>query len=444
MKLGVKRRGGEPITVAIDPVADRRGCLHHAGPRARRRRPRRARGDRRARACWPMPPRQGCRRCCGRTTGSAWPCEYLQQVPSVMGGVVVVGERIGVAGAVEIAGVSPRAKKTDTVRAPDERERAEAKLRVEELRAEIEHHRYRYHVLDDPEVADAEYDELMRELRALEDRFPELQTPDSPTAPWVERRADLFAPVTHRAPMLSLDNAFSFEELDAWAARVERGVGRRRPVRLRAEDRRRRLRPHVRARAPGEGRDPRRRPHRRGHHGERPHGEGHPAHADRRGPARGGRGPRRDVLPGDGVRGAERPAAGSGRQGRSRTRATPRPGRCARRTRRSRRRARCACGCTRSATREGVAFDSHLGFLDWAGDGGAAGGAHHRGARFDRRASRRSCSTGRRTGTRSTGRSTAPWSRSIRPICSASWAPRATRPAGRSPTSSRPRSAPRC
>ncbi|MEZ0235028.1 MAG: NAD-dependent DNA ligase LigA, partial [Actinomycetota bacterium] len=117
-------------------------------------------------------------------------------------------------------------KTTGAARAPDERERADAKVRVEELRSEIEHHRYRYHVLDDPEVADAEYDELMRELRDLEDRFPELQTPDSPTVTvGGVAAADLFAPVTHRAPMLSLDNAFSFEELDAWAARIERGVG---------------------------------------------------------------------------------------------------------------------------------------------------------------------------------------------------------------------------
>ncbi|HEY5905802.1 MAG TPA: NAD-dependent DNA ligase LigA [Actinomycetota bacterium] len=122
--------------------------------------------------------------------------------------------------------MSPRAKTTGTARAPDERERADAKVRVEELRSEIEHHRYRYHVLDDPEVADAEYDDLMRELRDLEDRFPELQTPDSPTVTvGGVAAADLFAPVTHRAPMLSLDNAFSFEELDAWAARIERGVG---------------------------------------------------------------------------------------------------------------------------------------------------------------------------------------------------------------------------
>ena len=106
-----------------------------------------------------------------------------------------------------------------------DRELARAKLRVEELRSQIEHHRYRYHVLDDPEVADVEYDVLMRELRELEDRFPQLVTAESPTQTVGGAVADLFAPVEHRAPMLSLDNAFSFEELDAWAARVERGVG---------------------------------------------------------------------------------------------------------------------------------------------------------------------------------------------------------------------------
>src|SRR6478752_3109941 len=108
----------------------------------------------------------------------------------------------------------------------DDRERAEAKVRVEELREQINHHSYRYHVLDDPEVSDAEYDELIRELRALEDTFPELITPDSPTqgvgaAPVTE----LFAPVEHRAPMLSLDNAFSLDELNAWGDRVTRGLG---------------------------------------------------------------------------------------------------------------------------------------------------------------------------------------------------------------------------
>ena len=106
-----------------------------------------------------------------------------------------------------------------------ERERADAKLRVEELREGLNHHSYRYHVLDDPEVSDAEYDELMRELVRLEDAFPELITPDSPTQRVGGAPADLFAPVTHRARMLSLDNAFSREELEAWAVRVQRGLG---------------------------------------------------------------------------------------------------------------------------------------------------------------------------------------------------------------------------
>jgi DNA ligase (NAD+) len=96
---------------------------------------------------------------------------------------------------------------------------------VEELRERINHHSYRYHVMDDPEVSDAEYDELLRELQALEDAFAELITPDSPTQRVGGIPADLFAPVSHRAPMLSLDNAFSFEELEAWAARVEKRVG---------------------------------------------------------------------------------------------------------------------------------------------------------------------------------------------------------------------------
>ncbi len=107
----------------------------------------------------------------------------------------------------------------------EQRDRAEAKRRVEELRSEIEHHRYRYHMLDDPEVADVEYDGLMRELRELEDRFPELAMEDSPTQTVGGAPGALFTPVIHRAPMLSLDNAFSEGELDLWAQRVERGAG---------------------------------------------------------------------------------------------------------------------------------------------------------------------------------------------------------------------------
>jgi DNA ligase (NAD+) len=119
--------------------------------------------------------------------------------------------------------VSPSRAKTKA--GSEERQRAEAKLRVEELRERLNYHSYRYHVLDDPEVSDAEYDELMNELRALEERFPELVTLDSPTQRVGATPADLFAPVPHRSPMLSLDNAFAREELEAWEQRVERLIG---------------------------------------------------------------------------------------------------------------------------------------------------------------------------------------------------------------------------
>ncbi|MGZ4146217.1 MAG: NAD-dependent DNA ligase LigA [Actinomycetota bacterium] len=109
--------------------------------------------------------------------------------------------------------------------AVEERDLADAKVRVEELREQLNEHSYRYYVLDDPVVSDAEYDELMRELIALEERFPELVTPDSPTQRVGVTPADLFAPVQHRTPMLSLDNVFDEEDLRAWAARVEREVG---------------------------------------------------------------------------------------------------------------------------------------------------------------------------------------------------------------------------
>ena len=97
--------------------------------------------------------------------------------------------------------------------------------RIEELRKAIDHHSYRYHVLDDPEVADAEYDALVGELIKLEEAHPELITPDSPTQRVGAPPSDLFAPVTHRTAMMSLDNCFSLEELLAWGQRVERGIG---------------------------------------------------------------------------------------------------------------------------------------------------------------------------------------------------------------------------
>src|ERR671916_101816 len=103
--------------------------------------------------------------------------------------------------------------------------KTDAKKRLKELRESIDYHSYRYHVLDDPEVADAEYDALMAELIEIESAYPDLVTPDSPTQRVGAPPSDLFAPVEHRTPMMSLDNCFSLEELQAWGKRVERGIG---------------------------------------------------------------------------------------------------------------------------------------------------------------------------------------------------------------------------
>lgn len=101
-----------------------------------------------------------------------------------------------------------------------------AKLRVEELRAIIAHHDYRYYVLDNPEIADAEYDGLMRELRQLEERYPQLITPDSPTQRVSGQPVAAFRIVEHRLPLLSLANAFAAEELQAWHRRASALAGR--------------------------------------------------------------------------------------------------------------------------------------------------------------------------------------------------------------------------
>jgi DNA ligase (NAD+) len=100
-----------------------------------------------------------------------------------------------------------------------------ARERHTELAQEIEEHSYRYHVLDRPTVSDAEYDALMRELLELEERHPELRTPDSPTQKVGAPISTDFAPVEHLDRMMSLDNAFTDPELVGWAHRVEREVG---------------------------------------------------------------------------------------------------------------------------------------------------------------------------------------------------------------------------
>ncbi len=101
-----------------------------------------------------------------------------------------------------------------------------AESRIEELREAIRRHLHLYHVLDDPEISDVEYDELYRELEKLESDHPELITPDSPTRRVGESPSTAFAPVTHLEPLFSLDNADSLEALEAWEQRVVRGLER--------------------------------------------------------------------------------------------------------------------------------------------------------------------------------------------------------------------------
>ncbi|MGD9116144.1 MAG: NAD-dependent DNA ligase LigA [Dehalococcoidia bacterium] len=104
-------------------------------------------------------------------------------------------------------------------------EPAAAEKRIAQLRAEIDHHNYRYYVLDSPEVSDAEYDGMMRELEELEAEFPRFLTPDSPTQRVGAAPLEAFGIVEHPLPLLSLGNAFSDEELDAWYQRTKKLVG---------------------------------------------------------------------------------------------------------------------------------------------------------------------------------------------------------------------------
>ncbi|MDP3892970.1 NAD-dependent DNA ligase LigA [Nocardioides sp.] len=98
----------------------------------------------------------------------------------------------------------------------------EARDRHQELSELVQEARWRYYVLDDPTLSDADFDVRMRELEQLEEEFPELRTPDSPTQQVGGAVSTLFTPVDHLEPMMSLDNAFSYEELAAWYARLGR------------------------------------------------------------------------------------------------------------------------------------------------------------------------------------------------------------------------------
>jgi DNA ligase (NAD+) len=101
----------------------------------------------------------------------------------------------------------------------------QAAKRIDELRDELRHHEYQYHVLDSPEISDAEYDAKMRELREVEGRHPELITPDSPSQRVGGKPKEGFAKVEHSRPMLSLDNVNSEQELADWERRVRSVVG---------------------------------------------------------------------------------------------------------------------------------------------------------------------------------------------------------------------------
>jgi len=98
---------------------------------------------------------------------------------------------------------------------------------LDSLREKIRHHEYRYYVLDDPEISDAEFDRLMNELKKVEAEHPELITPDSPTQRVGGKPREGFVKVPHSVPMLSLDNAYSEDELRSWERRVHELSGRK-------------------------------------------------------------------------------------------------------------------------------------------------------------------------------------------------------------------------
>jgi len=118
----------------------------------------------------------------------------------------------------ELAGVPAEAQPVAPVEELPDTVRHEHAELVEQIRM----HQFAYYVRDSPLISDAEYDELMARLTALEERWPALRTPDSPTQTVGGTFSTDFAPVEHVEPMLSLDNAFSRDELEAWAVRVRR------------------------------------------------------------------------------------------------------------------------------------------------------------------------------------------------------------------------------
>ncbi|MFN7171057.1 MAG: NAD-dependent DNA ligase LigA [Candidatus Omnitrophota bacterium] len=105
---------------------------------------------------------------------------------------------------------------------------SEIKKHIEELRAEIQHHDYLYYVLNQPVISDKEYDDLYRELKELEEKYPQFITPDSPTQRVSGEVLKEFKTVRHRVKMLSLDNTYNFQELREWNERIFKNLGKER------------------------------------------------------------------------------------------------------------------------------------------------------------------------------------------------------------------------
>ena len=114
---------------------------------------------------------------------------------------------------------------------------SEAKLieKIEKLRNALHHHNYRYHVLDDPEISDAEYDRMMQELIRIEEAHPELVSPDSPTARVGAAPLEKFETISHTIPMLSLENGFGDEEIIVFDERIRRFLKTDQTIRYTAE-----------------------------------------------------------------------------------------------------------------------------------------------------------------------------------------------------------------
>src|SRR5882762_8024270 len=104
--------------------------------------------------------------------------------------------------------------------------KADIRRDVDALREKIRHHEHRYYVLDNPEISDAEFDKLLNRLKKIEAEHPELVTPQSPTQRVGGKPREGFVKVAHSSPMLSLDNAYSEEELREWERRVHELSGR--------------------------------------------------------------------------------------------------------------------------------------------------------------------------------------------------------------------------